>query len=407
MNALRKIEDAIIGTLIVEPMFVKKLPSFFNAELLEDAVNKKIFNWVVSKVYESDMTETDFADLLDKVAVAPGHINKLQDACWQDLMFLNFDERMEYWLKQSNILAVTRRIEQDMAEGKITYVESMEKMRIAIEEFEKGESVDKELPSDKQICEALIKELEQGQDTSRIITGTPLDRMYQFRKTEMTVIGASTSIGKSLFALFLAHQFNSKANMSGIYVSTEMAERDQAARSISHRSSIQSNKIRDFDLTSEDMEKLKYYLKESSNNLRWDCISYKVNDIEKRVMNIRPDFLIIDHLQDLNLSYKKSRDEAVGENVRRLKRLALTYNFALVIMSQLSREADKSTKKEIWMLRDSGSIEQVADGILFLERDREVDFRTTKLTVKKNRHGVCGTENIMQCNLPTGDFYPE
>ncbi|MBO4622582.1 MAG: replicative DNA helicase [Bacilli bacterium] len=232
-----------------------------------------------------------------------------------------------------------------------------------------------------------------------------------FQKGELIILAARPGIGKSALAMNIATYAcrNSKANVA--YFSLEMSNEQLAARILSSFSGIGFKRIRDGKITNKEMlqltgaqaevNKLNLYLDVECNtnldDIRAKCTKLKRED--------KLDLIVVDYLQLVtDTRGGGSRQEEVSRVSRGLKKMARDFNCPVLALSQLSREVERrnlaSSNEDhepgLSDLRESGSIEQDADVVLFLHRpnskqsDSEVRKATnhqTKLIIAKNRQG--------------------
>lgn len=234
--------------------------------------------------------------------------------------------------------------------------------------------------------------------------------------TDLTIIAARPSIGKTAFALNIAQNVagrNKTGEDQENYVhifSLEMGAEQLMQRMIAAEGRINSHHIRSGSLTDEDWRRLtlsmgKIQSFEENLSIHDDAVM-TVPEIRKRVKAAQrkyPDkkhVVIIDYLQ-LITYHGKSNDNnniKVGEISRDLKRTAKELNVPVIALSQLSRGVEQRQDKRPVMsdIRDSGSIEQDADNIVFLYREDYYDKETENqniidIIIAKQRNGAVGT----------------
>lgn len=224
--------------------------------------------------------------------------------------------------------------------------------------------------------------------------------------SDLMILAARPAMGKSAFAINIATNVAVKANKGVIIFSLEMAKDQVGNRILSSESMIDSNKIRTGQLDDRDWEKLAstiarisdapIYIEDSSDismmEIRAKCRKLK---LEKDI-----GLVVIDYLQLIRGSGKKNinREQEIGEISRSLKIMAKELNVPVIALSQLSRGVEKREDKRPMMsdLRESGSIEQDADMVLFLHRDDYYNDNPEKrdlaeLIIAKFRAGSTGT----------------
>ena len=214
---------------------------------------------------------------------------------------------------------------------------------------------------------------------------------------ELTIIGARPGMGKTTLALQIGENIASKGKYVA-FISLEMSETQIINKILARRARIDSNKLRSGrDLTDEDWNKLA-----EVTGLLSD-LKMEVND---RIRNIQQleiyakklrnsnklDLLIIDYIQLLKSTQKyPSREQEVSDISRRLKLLSLDLGIPIIALCQLNRNAENS-EPNLADLRESGSIEQDADNIIFIYCVEDNPLTFIKLA--KQRAGSTGTVEV-------------
>lgn len=229
-------------------------------------------------------------------------------------------------------------------------------------------------------------------------------------KSDLILIGARPAMGKTSFALNLAQNISMTARKKCVFFSLEMSKEQLAERLLSARAGIPSQKIRKGELTDDEWVRLGNAAGEFEDAELYldDSSSITVPEIKAKVRRMKNvDAIIIDYLGLLQSAVRKeNRVQEVSDITRNLKMMAKDLNVPVICCAQLSRGTEgrnKSHRPQLADLRESGSIEQDADIVLFLYRhdyysgeladDKrdEVDENATELIVAKNRHGATGT----------------
>ena len=231
-----------------------------------------------------------------------------------------------------------------------------------------------------------------------------------FQKTELLIIAARPSVGKTSFALNLAlNAAKSKNKPSVAFFSLEMGNEQLVMRLLSTEANIDNFKLRNGNLSDKEWERLNYGLSslDSLNIYFDDAGTVKINDVRSKCRKLKQegklDLLIIDYLQLLSGSEgSTNRVQEVSEISRGLKEIARELKIPVIALSQLSRSVESRTIKKPMMadLRESGSIEQDADIIMFLYRDEMYNAESTEnnqitVIVAKNRSGRVGEFNLI------------
>ena len=222
----------------------------------------------------------------------------------------------------------------------------------------------------------------------------------------LITIGARTGVGKTAYGINLAIQALTKQkDIQMDFYTLEMSQGQMLDRFISRLTEINSYKLRNPNRTLKDEEKALIVAKSYEllrTHLRIYDNKFSLRDIEIEIRRRhaqakgRPYITFIDYLQLIEVnSQSDQRHVIVGEITRRLKLLTNELDVPIVIFAQLSRGIEnRSDKRPVLAdLRESGSIEQDSNVVMFLHRDEEkaehgVD--ETIVTVAKNREGFTG-----------------
>jgi replicative DNA helicase len=236
---------------------------------------------------------------------------------------------------------------------------------------------------------------------------------YGFQPGELIVLAARPGIGKSAFALNLATNSCNAVNASVAFFSLEMGIDQLLMRLFSSFSGLTLDKIRGGNLNELEMTQL-YAAKAKLDSFNIYMDEAGATDVEELVTVCRKlhregklDFVIVDYLQLLSTNKRTSnRVDEVSKISRQLKMMARELQIPVLALSQLSRDIEKRDEKRPVLsdLRESGSIEQDADIVMFLHREpTKTDEDTTKrfrnakteLIIAKNRQGVTDSVHLV------------
>ncbi|MBR3138589.1 replicative DNA helicase [Candidatus Saccharibacteria bacterium] len=236
-----------------------------------------------------------------------------------------------------------------------------------------------------------------------------LDKMTAgFQKGDLVIVGARPAMGKTTFAQNLAYNIASINKKGVLFFSMEMSATEIVDRMISDVSGVDNWKMRTGNLTDEEFQKIGDALDEMDELPIYidDTSSMTIIELRNKARRAMHDhdigIVIVDYLQLLQGSdrYKGNRVQEITEVSRGLKILARELNIPVVALAQLSRNVTgrENPRPILSDLRDSGSIEQDADLVMFLHRpdyyrQNEDDYEDTHITeviVAKHRHGAVG-----------------
>ncbi|MDE6678108.1 MAG: replicative DNA helicase, partial [Ruminococcus sp.] len=225
-------------------------------------------------------------------------------------------------------------------------------------------------------------------------------------KSDLIIIAARPAMGKTAFALNIAVNVAKRTDKDVVTFNLEMSREQLAMRMISTESLVDSNRLRNGRISSDEWVKLATgagYLS-TLNMYIDDTAGLTVQNIKSRLRKVRNlGLVIIDYLQLITSSSRyDNRAIEVSEITRQLKIMAKELNVPIILLSQLSRGVESRSDKRPMLsdLRESGSIEQDADIVLFLYRDAYYNKESTKQNISecivaKNRHGETGTIELI------------
>lgn len=259
-------------------------------------------------------------------------------------------------------------------------------------------------------------ELEQLYNQKQHITGVAsgfidLDnKTAGFHNSDLVLIAARPAMGKTAFALNIASYAAVSANTPVVVFSLEMSKEQCANRILCSQAMVDSEKVAKGDISDEDWSKLAIAsgeLSESAGIFIDDSAGINIAEIRAKCRKLKLEknigLVVIDYLQLIQGSGNaKSREQEIAEISRSLKILAKEINVPVLALSQLSRapEARPDHRPMLQDLRESGSIEQDADIVMFLYRDDYYNPETeakniAEVIIAKHRAGPTGTVELL------------
>ncbi|MFX3618580.1 MAG: replicative DNA helicase [Sporolactobacillus sp.] len=249
------------------------------------------------------------------------------------------------------------------------------------------------------------------------VTGTAtgfieLDHMTAgFQKSELIIVAARPSVGKTAFALNIAQNVATKNDANVAIFSLEMGAQQLAMRMLCAEGNLDAQKLRTGRLEDEDWQKLTMAMGSLSRTGIYidDSPGIRVNDIRAKCRRLKLDkgldLVVIDYLQLIlgssGAGRQENRQQEVSEISRTLKAMARELDVPVIALSQLSRGVESRQDKRPMMsdIRESGSIEQDADVVAFLYRDDYYNKESEKqniieIIIAKQRNGPVGTVEL-------------
>jgi len=244
-----------------------------------------------------------------------------------------------------------------------------------------------------------------------------LDRITRgWRPGELVIVGARPSTGKTTFALNCVAQAVLRGNVPSVFYSLEMPTGQLMRSLVMSEAHIDRDAFRQQRLVQGDFDRLARaaaLLRKCSlivrDNLR--DVENVTADLARQFQDTRkPGLVIVDYLQILGsrAAAAEKRYAQVGAVSRALKLLAMQFRVPVLALAQLSREVDRTEREPVLAdLRESGSLEQDADMVLFLHPiEARVGFKPTptRCIVAKNRVGPLGSV-LLSFRQTQGRFY--
>ena len=234
-------------------------------------------------------------------------------------------------------------------------------------------------------------------DLDRLITG--------LNRSDLILLAARPGMGKTSFALNIARNAACRSKKTVAFFSLEMSKEQLASRLLLTEALVSGTNLRTGKLSEEEWDRLipaSDVLSKAELYID-DTPGITITEIKSRLRRLHNlDLVIIDYLQLMASGRRiENRVQEISEITRNLKILAKEMNVPVITLSQLSRASEQRTdhRPQLSDLRDSGSIEQDADIVLFLYRESyysnkdaeqaapTVDMNSGECIVAKNRHG--------------------
>ena len=236
------------------------------------------------------------------------------------------------------------------------------------------------------------------------------NRTGGFHKSELILIAARPAMGKTAFALNIATNAAVRYNTPVVVFSLEMSKEQCANRILCAQAMVDSQKVARGDIDDDEWGKLAVAsgeLSESAGIFIDDTAGINIAEIRAKCRKLKLEknigLIVIDYLQLIQGSGKASgREQEIAEISRSLKILAKDIDVPVIALSQLSRSPEQRPDHRPMLqdLRESGSIEQDADMVMFIYRDdyynpQSEQTNIAEIIVAKNRSGPVGTSELL------------
>lgn len=412
----KEIESAIIGACLIEKNCLLRTMGLIQPEYFYDKQNEFVFKRLL-EMWQSSIP-------IDILTVAQGaDYKKWKEISGMDLAYylvtttsmVVSTANLEYHCMVIRELYANRKVVEIKSGAELDdSVDSLEIIKNQIEDVFRISVIDDWEAIDEVLVNKLMKHMDEvrGREILGSKTGfSTLDKMTAgFQDGQLIVIGARPSVGKSSLAGTIAHSTAKQNKVVGI-VTLEMPNEQLGARLVSMDSHIEfwriwRNKLSDLQFqqvmqSMSRMTELKIYFSDKPA-VSISSIKAKAEKLKKRH---GLDMLIIDYLQLIESDDKKgsTREREVAKMSLGCKRMAMEMKIPVILLAQLNRGSETGggdKKPRLHNLRESGAIEQDADIVIMLHRDRVNEQALQKdgnfgpydadLIIEKNRNGACG-----------------
>lgn len=416
-------EQAILGCVLIDNEIMTSLSDEMKVQDFYDRRHQIIFTAMLN-IYKNQL-EIDFTTLIAELQIknqlveAGGavYLSSLIDSVYTTANIEDYIQIVQDVALKRNVIAAATSIAEagyNANYGSAEYIDYAERLLLDLAKRRRTEgfaSIENVLENVKNIM--LANRARDGEITGLSTGFEKLDEItLGLQKDNLIILAARPAMGKSAFAMNIA--INAAVNnvketgepISVAVFSLEMSQEQIVQRMTASQARVNLTNIQKGTLNQKEM-----LLVESAHDELAGLNVYFCDQGTVTIADIRAkcrkqkqtgglDLVIIDYLQLINGSGKSgNRQEEVSNISRSLKQMARELGVPVIALSQLSREIDKREDKHPVMadLRESGSLEQDADIVLFLYRDgyynknSEKVSNLTELIVAKNRSGITAT----------------
>lgn len=419
-------EQSVLGSIIIEPSCLNIAQTQLKSEYFFIEQHQRIYE-ILTRMFETNI-KIDFITLLEQLKTEGVYDEAGGKAYLTQLVqsvptTANLDSYIAIVKDRHTVRALMKAAQgiiKDINENAVDSKILLEKAEQKIYDIRQGRN-STELVNIKDVIyqetyDRLIKvsDPETHDDYVGIPCGiSELDRVLTgLNKSDLIIVGARPGMGKTSFALNIARNVAVNAKKRVCFFSLEMSRDQLAQRLLSNEAAIESSHLRDSQLmTKDEWERLATAAEQLSKTEMYldETPSITVPEMKAKLRRLgNVDLVIVDYLGLMrSATSKENRVQEVSDITRNLKIMAKELKVPVVVCSQLSRGTEvkgKSHRPQLSDLRESGSIEQDADIVLFLYREKYydnennsddpetvVDANQAECIVAKNRHGECKT----------------
>jgi len=412
-------EQCLLGCLMLDKDAIVKVVDFINAEDFYKGIHQDIFD-AMATLYEK-------ADPIDIMSVSARlkERNKLEDIGGQAYLTSLINTvptatNVAHYAKIVRQKKILRDLISASEEIGLSAFDETEDVDILLDKAEKTvfdigqRALTQNFVSIKEILPETFERLDNLSKNHGSMRGVPtgfkdLDhRLSGLQKSDLIILAARPGVGKTAFALNIAKNIAVMENKSVGIFSLEMGKDQLAERLISATGNIEAWHLRTGQLKEDDFSRIQHAMGILGEAKLYIDDVGSINILQMRAMarrlqtNKGLDLLIVDYLQLMQpMNRFASPVQQVTENTRALKILAKELNIPVLVLSQLSRAVEQRTPAipKLSDLRESGSIEQDADIVMFIYRDDMYNENSLKpglaqVIIDKHRNGPTGTVDL-------------
>ncbi|MGI8826007.1 MAG: replicative DNA helicase [Chloroflexota bacterium] len=411
-------EQAVLGSLLIDPRAVERIAAFLRPEDFYLPNNGQIFRAMLA-LYERDRP-TDIVTLADHLQAE----NRLDDMGGPAYLaslgrMVPTSINVEHYARIVERLAVLRRLVD--AGNRISSIGHQERLEAddALGEAERilfevsRLRVTRDFESLSTILTDVYDKIDHIHSHESEITGTTtgfadLDRLTSgMQRSDLIILAARPSMGKTALALNVAHTVAVQKRLPVGIFSIEMSAEQVAQRLISIEAQIDSQKLRSGRMSDDDWDRLVQAVGALAGSPIFvdDTPVLSTLEMRSKARRLHSEqglgLLIVDYLQLMQGATTDSRVQEISAISRTLKAVARELDVPVLALSQLSRAPEQRPNHEPMLsdLRESGSIEQDADIVLFIYRDKVYNSETERphvadVILAKHRNGPTGKVHL-------------
>ncbi|MBQ4262866.1 MAG: replicative DNA helicase [Bacilli bacterium] len=425
-------EMSILGCAFLEKNALDKICDEVTEDMFYSDANREIFN-VIKKLHTNNIPIdiTSVCNELDKTKslAKVGGVEYITEIIESVPSTANLNYYIKIIFEKSvlrNLISKSTKIQEECyneQEDLVEIVENAERNILSVYNDKMGRSIKKV----QEILPQIQSEIETLASSKQEFTGLrtgfyDLDEKTRgLQKKQVIILAGRPGCGKSAFALNIALNAAINNKNSVAFFSLEMGAEEITKRMFTSVGQIDGDVLKTGKLKNNDWKKFNEAMSELSDTKLYvdDTAGITVGEIRRKCRKLKNsesglDLIVIDYLQLVSSSskYAGQRVQEVSEVSRDIKKLAMELEVPVIALAQLSRSVEQrkgsDSKPKLSDLRESGSIEQDADIVLFLYSEEYGKYeanlnRKIELLIAKHRAGSTGkVDLIFQMN--TGSF---
>ena len=432
-----EIEKSILGSILIDPNIIYNISDRINSSDFYFNFNQLIYESILKRRDKYSKINLDLNILIESLKednifdIVGGveYLNELVASSYTSANIEAYIEIFKEYSKKRKLLNVSKEISKSIYDNKKNSTDLLEEVQVAVSQIDEEASGDDII----KLSELVARDYERN-DKNNHIADYPKTKFIRYdeitnglRPATLLILAARPAMGKTAFSLNIALNV-AKQNKRVLIFSLEMGEEELYNRLLAAESEVELKNIQrshfDFNnkeminrllIARENLSTLEIYI-DASATPTITAIKNKARLLQRKYKNI--DLIIIDYLQLISgTTNKGNREQEISEISRGLKLLSKELNVPIIALSQLSRRVESREDKTPMLsdLRESGSIEQDADQVMFLsskdyynnqknpDEDNNKLLTRIELILAKNRSGSIG-KNLLFFDKPIQKF---
>ena len=410
-------EEAVLGAMLLEPTIVDSSMAELSKACFYDQKNQMIIEAMSSLVTEH--TPVDIITVSERLK-ALGNL----EAVGGSVVLANYSERVgaaahiEYYIKilkqkaiQRDLITASYSILKTAFDDSADVDDLIDMAQSRVYDAVQN-NVRKDVQEIGSVLNEVLADIQESQEStglSGVPSGFPtLDHITQgWQRSDLIILAARPSVGKTAFSLNIARNAAVDHHMPVAFFSLEMSATQLAKRLAVSETGLSADKIKGaIKLENYEWEQLEYKIKDLAKAPLYidDTPSLPLMEFRTKAKNLVKNkgvrLIVVDYLQLMQgpAELRGLREQEVAAISRTLKATAKELDIPIIALSQLSRQSVQRTggagKPQLSDLRESGSIEQDADMVIFIHRpdfvglsDNPEDKEKTQIIIAKHRNG--------------------
>lgn len=432
-----EIEKSILGSILIDPNIIYSISDRINSSDFYFNFNQLIYESILKRRDKYSKINLDLNILIESLKednifdIVGGveYLNELVASSYTSANIEAYIEIFKEYSKKRKLLNVSKEISKSIYDNKKNSTDLLEEVQVSVSQIDEEASGDDII----KLSELVARDYERN-DKNNHIADYPKTKFIRYdeitnglRPATLLILAARPAMGKTAFSLNIALNV-AKQNKRVLIFSLEMGEEELYNRLLAAESEVELKNIQrshfDFNnkeminrllIARENLSTLEIYI-DASATPTITAIKNKARLLQRKYKNI--DLIIIDYLQLISgTTNKGNREQEISEISRGLKLLSKELNVPIIALSQLSRRVESREDKTPMLsdLRESGSIEQDADQVMFLsskdyynnqknpDEDNNKLLTRIELILAKNRSGSIG-KNLLFFDKPIQKF---